>query len=174
MGRKGPEQKGAGASVFVKPKTLGALKRPERPGEINFGHRTPLFVPPPTRVRAVQQREDSTGGAAAAGRGAPGTGSRPTAPRATPRPVGRDGAAERQGRRPQTGGMVVTEDLVHPPERRPRVAQDLTTAAPGSLLTSFVQRPLLVYSPGSYRVDFRAKMFVSEFGLPTGTDLYGG
>ena len=32
--------------MFVEPELLGALKRPEQPGEINFGHQTPLLGPP--------------------------------------------------------------------------------------------------------------------------------
>ena len=71
--------------MFVEPKLLDASKRPKQPGEINFGHQT-LFVGPPTRARTVVQREDSTGGAAATGDGAPGKRSSPTAPQATARP----------------------------------------------------------------------------------------
>lgn len=136
------------------------------------GHRR---VRRPWHRRTVQERSPLvptrppigqvlTGGAAATDHGAPRGASESPPGVAADRPRSCDQLVERGGKRPRSGkGWNVTEDLTTPDRRR-----SLTTV-PGSLFgPSSFQRPLLTYSPGSNRTEFREKMFMSKFVLPTG------
>ena len=72
------------------------------------------------------------------------------------------------------GGFLRPVGLEGGPEPRPEASQaSMKTSQNCPFFSSSFQRPLLTYPPTSNRIDFREKMFVSKFVIPTGNFLYG-